>query len=72
VPVRYVYPSRTIAFRKLTLALTTLWLISYVIILIQMPDPDPILRTLSLLYLVYYFGLSFYISFKILKTRRVA
>jgi phosphatidylcholine synthase len=72
VPVRYVYPSRTIAFRKLTLALTTLWLISYVIILIQMPDPDPILRTLSLLYLVYYFGLSFYISLKILKTRRVA
>jgi phosphatidylcholine synthase len=72
VPVRYVYPSRTIAFRKLTLALTTLWLISYVIILIQMPDPDPILRTLSLLYLVYYFGLSFYISLKILKTRSVA
>jgi hypothetical protein len=37
-----------------------------------MPDPDPILRTLSLLYLVYYFGLSFYISLKILKTRSVA
>jgi phosphatidylcholine synthase len=52
VPVRYVYPSRTIAFRKLTLALTSLWLISYVVILVQMPDPNPILRTLSLLYLV--------------------
>ena len=72
VPVRYLYPSRTIAYRKLTLTLTTLWLISYVIILIQMPVPDPIIRTLSLLYLAYYFGLSFYISFKILKTRRMA
>jgi phosphatidylcholine synthase len=72
VPVRYVYPSRTVAFRKLTLALTSLWLISYVAILIQMPDPDPILRTLSLLYLVYYFGLSFYISSRMRKPRHVA
>src|SRR5918997_2397294 len=72
VPVRYVYPSRTIAFRKLTIAFPTLWLISYVIILVQMPDPDPILRILSLLYLVYYFGLSFYITSKMRKARRVA
>ena len=69
VPIRYVYPSRTRAFRKLTLALTSLWLLSYVVILIQMPDPDPILRALSLLYLVYYFGVSFFISWKVLKTR---
>ncbi len=72
VPVRYVYPSRTRAFRKLTLTLTSLWLLGYVAILVQMPDPDPILRTLSLLYLVYYFGVSFYISWKMLKPRRMA
>ena len=72
VPIRYVYPSRTRAFRKLTLTLTSLWLLSYVAILVQMPDPDPILRTLSLLYLVYYFGVSFYISWKMLKPHRVA
>jgi hypothetical protein len=36
-----------------------------------MPDPDPILRTLSLLYLVYYFGVSFYISWKMRKPRPV-
>jgi phosphatidylcholine synthase len=69
VPIRYVYPSRTLAFRKLTITLTTLWLLSYVAILVQMPDPDPILRTLSLLYLVYYFGLSLYISSKMLKRK---
>src|ERR671917_1409230 len=35
VPIRYVYPSRTRAFRKLTLAFTSLWLLSYVAILVQ-------------------------------------
>ncbi len=72
VPIRYVYPSRTVAFRKLTITFTALWLLSYVAILVQMPDPDPILRTLSLLYLVYYFGLSLYISSKMFKDRRAA
>jgi phosphatidylcholine synthase len=72
VPIRYVYPSRTVAFRKITLTLTSLWLLSYVAILVQMPNPDPVLQTLSLLYLVYYFGVSFYISWKMLKDRHVA
>src|SRR5215212_10214771 len=27
VPIRYVYPTRTIAFRRLSLTLTTLWLV---------------------------------------------
>src|ERR687886_216107 len=71
VPIRYVYPSRTVAFRKLTLTLTTLWLVSYITILIQMPNPSPLLQTFSLLYLVYYFGLSLYISGKMLKARRL-
>jgi phosphatidylcholine synthase len=70
VPIRYVYPSRTAFFRKLTLTLTTLWLVSYAAILVQMPDPDPLLRAFSLIYLVYYFTLSFYISGKLLKVYR--
>src|SRR5215210_4821114 len=57
---------------KLTLTLTMLWLLSYVAILVQMPNPDPVLRTISLLYLVYYFGVSFYISWKMHKPRRMA
>ncbi len=71
VPVRYVYPSRTVAFRKLTITLTALWLASYVAILVQMPDANALLRAFSLLYLVYYFGLSFYLSGKMLKARRL-
>ena len=70
VPIGYIYPSRTVAFRKLTLTLTSLWIVSYVAILLQMPNPDPVLRALSLLYIVYYFGLSFYLSARMLKTRR--
>lgn len=69
VPIRYVYPSRTVAFRKITLALTSLWLLSCVAMLVQMPNPSPLLQTFSLLYLVYYFGLSLYLSGKMLKNR---
>ncbi len=64
VPVRYVYPSRTVAFRKLTLALTGVWLIVYALILLQMPNPNPLLASFSLAYMVYYVGLSFYLMAK--------
>ena len=70
VPIRYVYPTRTIAFRRLSLALTALWLISYAVILLEMPEPDPLVLTFSILYLFYYFGLSLYLSGKMLEERR--
>jgi phosphatidylcholine synthase len=69
VPIRYVYPTRTLAFRKLSLTLTTLWLISYAAILLQMPEPDPLLLGFSILYLFYYFGLSLYLTGKMLEAR---
>lgn len=69
VPVRYVYPTRTVAFRKLSLTLTTLWLAGYAAILIEMPEPDPLILGFSILYLVYYFGLSLYLSGKLLEAR---
>jgi phosphatidylcholine synthase len=70
VPIRYVYPTRTIAFRKLSLALTGLWLVSYALILLEMPEPDPLILSFSVLYLFYYFGLSFYLSARMLEERR--
>ena len=72
VPIRYVYPSRTVAFRKLTMTLTALWLLAYAGILLGMPEPNPTLLAFSLLYLVYYFGVSFFISWKMLKPHRMA
>jgi phosphatidylcholine synthase len=69
VPIRYVYPTRTVAFRRLSLALTGLWLISYAAILLQMPEPDALLLGFSILYLFYYFGLSFYLTAKMPQTK---
>ncbi len=63
VPIRYVYPSRTVACRTLTIALTIVWLISYCLILIAPATAEPLLSGVSLLYLVYYFGLSLYLTF---------
>jgi len=71
VPIRYVYPTRTAAFRRLSLTLTTLWLASYAAILLQMPEPDTLILNFSLAYLAYYFGLSFYLSAKMLEARRM-
>jgi phosphatidylcholine synthase len=70
VPIRYVYPTRTIAFRKISLALTTLWLVSYALILLEMPNPDPLVLSFSIFYLFYYFGLSLYLSSRMLEERR--
>jgi len=71
VPIRYVYPTRTAAFRRLSLFLTALWLVSYAVILLQMPEPDALILNFSLLYLFYYFGLSLYLSGKLLTARRL-
>src|ERR687897_2442847 len=70
VPIRYVYPTCTIAFRKLSLTLTALWLVSYAVILVGMPEPDPMILGFSILYLCYYFGLSLYLSARMLEARR--
>ena len=71
VPIRYVYPTRTAAFRRLSLFLTALWLVSYAVILLQMPEPDTLVLGFSLAYLFYYFGLSLYLSGKLLAARRL-
>ena len=72
VPIRYVYPSRTVALRPFTLAMTGLWLLLYAVILLQMPAPNLLLTNLSLLYLVYYLGLSLYLTAQIIGRRGIA
>lgn len=70
VPIRYVYPTRTAAFRNLSLLMTTLWLVSYAVILLQMPNPEPLVLGFSILYLLYYLALSLHLNFKMLEERR--
>ena len=64
VPIRYLYPSRTVAFRPLTLILTGLWMVMYALILLQMPTPYLLLLDFSLFYLLYYVALSLYITYQ--------
>ncbi len=62
VPICYVYPSRTVVFRRTNLALTAGWLVLYAVLLLQMPDPSPVVLAASLAYLVYYFAMSIHLT----------
>ena len=63
VPVKYVYPSRTKAFRSMNLLTTAIWLAAYALLLAQMPKPNPLVVAVSLAYLLYYGALSLYLTF---------
>ncbi len=63
VPIGYVYPSRTETLRPLTLALSAVWLVSYAIVLSELPGtPSPIVLAVSFLYLAYYVALSLHLT----------
>jgi phosphatidylcholine synthase len=62
VPIRYVYPSRTHYNRRLNLVLTAIWLGAYAVLLLQLPDPNPLVVAVSLAYLAYYAALSVYLT----------
>jgi len=62
IPIRYVYPSRTLFLRRVTLIYTTLCTIIYGIALWQMPTPSPWLLVISLSYVVYYLVVSLYMT----------
>jgi phosphatidylcholine synthase len=73
VPVRYVYPSRTALLRSLNLALAGMWLVTYAVLLAQYPDPNPVVAAASIAYLVYYVGLSLYLTAGVrLRARRAS
>jgi phosphatidylcholine synthase len=61
VPIKYIYPSRMRSHQRLTLGLTVIWGAAILIALVQYPTPQPGLLWLSLLYLVYYVGMSVYL-----------
>jgi phosphatidylcholine synthase len=61
VPIRYVYPTRTVPFRRLTNLLGGLWVAMLLALLWQFPTPPRRLVFLSLYYPLYYTALSFYL-----------
>jgi phosphatidylcholine synthase len=62
VPIRYVYPSRTVTLRPLTLVLGAAWAVAFVAVIWRLPDPPPWLVWASLLYPVYYLALSLWLT----------
>ncbi len=60
IPIKYLYPSRMVRYQKLTLSLTTVWGILCLIVWLQYPVFAPWMLWASLLYVVYYVGLSLY------------
>lgn len=62
VPIRYVYPSRTVTLRPLTLALGALWAVAYAALIWYLPTPPVWLVWGSLSYLLYYLVLSLWLT----------
>jgi phosphatidylcholine synthase len=58
VPIGYVYPSRTVRLRRLTVASGVVWGAMLVAIIWLLPDPPKWLTLISLGYPVYYVALS--------------
>ncbi len=64
VPIKYIYPSRTREFQRTNLAATVVWVLSLVAILWQYPDASPVLVYGSLVYVLYYFGISIFLTLR--------
>ena len=60
VPIKYVYPTRTAVYQRLTMTLACIWGAINIIILATYPVFDRWLLWASLLFIVYYCWLSWY------------
>jgi phosphatidylcholine synthase len=56
--IGYVYPSRTMTWRTLTLTLCVLWGVLMLVLILRLPDPPRWLPWLSLVFPIYYVSLS--------------
>jgi len=64
IPVRYIYPTRTVPFRSVTNLLGVGWVVVLLTLLWQFPTPSGWLVFFSLYYPLYYTALSFYLYVK--------
>ena len=62
VPIRYVYPSRTVTLRPLTLGLGAVWAVLLLSLIWRIDDPPAWLLWSSLVYPAYYLALSFWLT----------
>ncbi len=71
VPFKYIYPTRTVRFQRLTLAVVGIWGVANLALLLQYPTVNLQLIALSLACGAYYWGMSVYLMIDN-KKRRVA
>jgi phosphatidylcholine synthase len=64
VPIRYLYPTQTRTLRSVTLPVSALWMVSFGVLLLQMPTPSPLLIDISLLFVIYYVALSLFMTYR--------
>jgi phosphatidylcholine synthase len=62
VPVRYVYPSRTVTWRTATVVLGTVWGVCLSMVIWRLPDDGGVWSWLALVFPVYYLVLSLKLS----------
>ena len=62
VPIRYIYPSRSPVQRSLTVGLGALWGILIILIIYQLPEPDPIVIFASFVFPAYYTVVSLWLE----------
>jgi phosphatidylcholine synthase len=64
VPIRYIYPSRTMTLKWPTLVLGTMWAIVFTWIIWRLPAVDGPWTMISLVFPVYYVALSLWLQFR--------
>ena len=62
VPIKYIYPSRTLVLWQLNMALAVAWLVMWAAVTAQLPDPPAWLVGLSLAYTAYYVAASLWLT----------
>lgn len=64
VPVKYVYPSRTLDLWYVNMTAASLWLVAFGVITWQLEDQPGWLAVLSLVYVAYYVAVSLWLTFR--------
>jgi len=62
VPIRYIYPSRSPVQRSLTVGLGALWGVLILLTIYQLPEPDPNVIFVSLVFPAYYTAVSLWLE----------
>ena len=71
IPIRYIYPNRTLPLRPLTLSLGIVWSVVTVVLLFMLPAVNRIVLAASLSFIAYYLIASFVLHARALHLRSV-